>query len=185
MLDAATRLFGTHQFHEVRMEDIATEAAVGKGTLYRYFHDKDELYRALVRRGTQQLMDRLRATAANSAAPRCRLIALVGGLVEFFDDNPHMLDLIQRTEALPGPEHPWRQTRMELSRLFGDLFDEAAARGEIRGADPELLILLLMGGLRNVIRFGARPRAANLAERIVTVFFPAGLGGHGPGVQGS
>lgn len=172
MLDAATRLFGAQQFHEVRMEDIAAEAAVGKGTLYRYFHDKDELYRALLRRGTQQLMESLRNAAASSPAPRCRLVALVAALVEFFDDNPHMLDLIQRTEALPGPEHPWRQTRTELGRLFSDILEQAAARGEIQTADPELLVLLLMGGLRNVIRFGIRPRAADLAERIVEVFFP-------------
>src|SRR5262245_18615534 len=44
MLNAAARLFGTQRFHEVRMEDIAAEAAVGKGTIYRYFSDKDELY---------------------------------------------------------------------------------------------------------------------------------------------
>ena len=47
MLDAAARLFGAHRFHEVRMEDVAAAAEVGKGTLYRYFRDKEELYLAL------------------------------------------------------------------------------------------------------------------------------------------
>ena len=50
VLDAAARLFGTQRFHEVRMEDIAAEATVGKGTLYRYFNDKEELFVALLER---------------------------------------------------------------------------------------------------------------------------------------
>ena len=48
MLAAAARLFGSQRFHEVRMEDIAAEAAVAKGTLYRYFADKEQLYRAML-----------------------------------------------------------------------------------------------------------------------------------------
>jgi len=47
ILDAATRLFASQRFHEVRMDDIAAEADVSKGTLYSYFHDKDELLSAL------------------------------------------------------------------------------------------------------------------------------------------
>src|SRR5215472_7850945 len=59
MLDAAGRLFGAHRFHEVRMEDIAAEAEVGKGTIYRYFSDKEELFLALLERSSRQLLARL------------------------------------------------------------------------------------------------------------------------------
>src|SRR4051794_34450694 len=37
MLDAAARMFGNKRFDETRMDDIAAEANVSKGTLYRYF----------------------------------------------------------------------------------------------------------------------------------------------------
>ena len=55
ILGAAARLFATQRFHEARMEDIAAAAAVGKGTLYRYFGDKDQLYRALLVRAAEQM----------------------------------------------------------------------------------------------------------------------------------
>ena len=65
MLLAAARLFGTQRFHEVRMDDIAAEAEVSKGTLYRYFKDKDELYLALVARCSRNLIgSRASASAA-------------------------------------------------------------------------------------------------------------------------
>src|SRR5437660_5726205 len=100
MLDAAGRLFGGQRFHEVRMEDIAAEAAVGKGTLYRYFNDKEELYLALLERASQQLVERLRERLEPPQTPRSKLSAIVEGIVSFFDEHPHLLDLIQRTEVL-------------------------------------------------------------------------------------
>ena len=48
ILMAAARLFAGRRFHEVRMEDIADAAGFGKGTLYRYFKDKEELFEAIV-----------------------------------------------------------------------------------------------------------------------------------------
>jgi AcrR family transcriptional regulator len=40
---AAARVFGEKGFENTRMEDVARAAFVGKGTLYEYFRDKDEL----------------------------------------------------------------------------------------------------------------------------------------------
>ena len=59
ILAAAAQLFATHRFHEARMEDIAALAEVAKGTIYRYFHDKDELYLALLRLAGDAIQQRL------------------------------------------------------------------------------------------------------------------------------
>jgi AcrR family transcriptional regulator len=169
MLDAAARLFGTQRFHEVRMEDIAAEAEVGKGTLYRYFSDKDELYLALLARASRQFMARLEADVAHTEGARARLEAVVRSVIDYFDENPHLFDLIQRAEVLrgSGPEFPWHQTREDVSRLVLDLFKEGKARGEICVRDPDLTVLMLLGGLRGVIRFSKQPRSHDLARRIV------------------
>src|ERR1700736_3590178 len=96
MLDAAARLFGTQRFHEVRMEDIAAEAAVGKGTLYRYFADKEELYWALLTHSSAQMLRRLEEVLEPAQGARQRLEAMVEGIIAFFDGHPHLFDLIQR-----------------------------------------------------------------------------------------
>ncbi|NBT62453.1 MAG: TetR/AcrR family transcriptional regulator, partial [Planctomycetia bacterium] len=44
ILAAAEVMFASKRFHEVLMEDIAIGAGVGKGTIYRYFKNKEELY---------------------------------------------------------------------------------------------------------------------------------------------
>ncbi len=172
ILDVAGRLFGTQRFHEVRMDDIATEAGVGKGTLYRYFKDKEELYLALLKRASEQFMARLQEESARVEGTRAKLEAVVGAIIAYFDEYPHMLDLIQRAELMrpSGTEFPWQQTRTELTKLTSGLFKEGNDRGEFTVSDPDLAMLLLLGGLRGVIRFGERPRPGDLARRIVDSF---------------
>ena len=40
------------------MEDVASAAGVGKGTVYRYFKDKEELYLALLARAADGITRR-------------------------------------------------------------------------------------------------------------------------------
>lgn len=172
MLDAAGQLFGTQRFHEVRMEDIAAQAEVGKGTLYRYFSDKEELYLALVRRASEQLMGRLQEELTRIQGARAQLVAYVTTLVEYFDHQPHLLDLIQRAEVLrgSGPEFPWHRARTEFNQQVLAIFQEGKERGEFVIPDPELAVLMFGGALRSVIRFGKHPRPRDLADRVVAGF---------------
>jgi AcrR family transcriptional regulator len=172
MLDAAGRLFGSQRFHEVRMEDIAAEADVAKGTLYRYFSDKEELYLMLLERSSQQFMERLRDEKALAEGPHAQLQAIVAAVIAFFDEHPHLFDLIQRAEVLRDPERasPWQKARDDLLRLLLDLFAQGKRQGEFNIRDQEMVALLLLGGLRSVIRFGEQPRPRDLAQRIVAAF---------------
>ena len=171
ILTAAARLFAAHHFHEARMEDIAEAAEVGKGTLYRYFKDKEELYMALLARAADQMAERLREVEA-VAGPRARLVAMVEAILDYFDEHPHLLDLIQHAEVMQGPDAdlPWQRTRLENVRLLEDVFEEARKNGDFFVADPELAAWMLLGGLRPVLRWGAIPRPPDLARRIVDQF---------------
>jgi TetR/AcrR family fatty acid metabolism transcriptional regulator len=178
VLDAAARLFGSKRFHQVRMEDVAAEAAVSKGTLYRYFHDKEQMYLALLERASRQLLKRLQDATASASGSRARLVAFIGAVIEFFDEQPHVFDLIIRAEALrsKAQDFPWQKVRDEGVRMVGQIFAEARRQGEFEIRDPELGALLLLGGMRAVIRFGRRPRPRHLARRIVDSFLDGALG---------
>ncbi len=172
MLEAAARLFGARRFHEVRMEDVAAEAKVSKGTLYRYFRDKEEMYLALLGRASQQLVQRLRRQTKAAKGARARLIALVDAVLTFFDAQPHLFDLIQRAEVLrgPGSDFPWQPVREEGLRLVATIFQEGKTGREFTVGDPGTAALMLLGGMRAVVRFGHQPRPPRLAERLVDQF---------------
>jgi AcrR family transcriptional regulator len=40
ILETAAKLFAQRPFHEVRLEDVASAAHIGKGTVYIYFKSK-------------------------------------------------------------------------------------------------------------------------------------------------
>ena len=179
ILRAAGELFATQHFHEVRMDDIALRADVGKGTLYRYFADKDELYLALLGQASKEFLQRLTDVLGPIAEPKVQLQRAIAAILDFFDERPHLFDLIQRAEVLQGPGFVWRETRYKLIEVMTDLFAKVKSHGDGAIADPSLSALLLLGGLRTVIRFGKRPRPANLPVQVLNVF----LHGNGNGVN--
>jgi len=181
ILTVAARLFALHRFHEVRMEDIAATAEVGKGTLYRYFKDKDELYRALLERAAEQVLRRVAESAARPGGPREQLEAFVGALITYFDEQPYLFDLIQHAEMRhhTDADFPWQRARNETIRRSREILTqgrEAGLFGSVQ--DVELAALLLLGGVRAVLRFGGRPRPPDLARRVVDQFC-AGIAGRG------
>ena len=61
IIDTAARFFATQPFHKVRLDDIASAAKLGKGTLYIYFASKEDLYFAIIYEGFSRLVDELKA----------------------------------------------------------------------------------------------------------------------------
>jgi AcrR family transcriptional regulator len=169
ILDAAARLFASQRFHAVRMDDIAAEAEVSKGTLYSYFRDKDELYHDLLASASRGMVAALYKAAEGDRPPRDKLVLVVAAILDYFNDKPHLLDLIQRVESLTENEvdFPWQDAREVCMKLVQDLFDEGRQVGAFLTQDPELATLLLLGGLRALIRFGKNPRDTTLPERVV------------------
>ena len=76
ILAAALACFAERGYSATRLDDIAARAGVTKGTLYLYFPNKDELFKALVRTELLPNVERFEAVAAapGSAAPLLRQV---------------------------------------------------------------------------------------------------------------
>jgi AcrR family transcriptional regulator len=172
ILSAAARLFATQRFHEARMEDIASAAGVGKGTLYRYFKDKEELFLALLDRAAAGLRKRIDEGLAAAAGPRARLVAMIDGILEYFDAYPYLFDLLQHAEARQhsGTLVNWQKMRIANIQRSLEILEDGRRAGLWDVPDPETPVLMLLGGLRAVLRFGSSPRPARLAQRIIEDF---------------
>ncbi|HDZ91594.1 MAG TPA: TetR/AcrR family transcriptional regulator, partial [Deltaproteobacteria bacterium] len=48
ILETALRLFSEKGFHNVSMQEIAQKAEFAVGTMYKFFENKEDLYKALV-----------------------------------------------------------------------------------------------------------------------------------------
>src|SRR2546421_684338 len=99
ILDSAARLFDKRHYHEVRMEDVAAHAGVAKGTLYRYFQDKEDLYLALLLSALDRLYQEMRVALGAAKTPEDKVIIFLHRSIEFFEQHPYFFDLVQRIEG--------------------------------------------------------------------------------------
>src|SRR4051812_4389736 len=99
ILDTAATLFDKRRYHEVRMEDLAVKAGVAKGTLYRYFEDKEDLYLALLVSAIDRFYQEIVAAMKTVTCPEMKVRVFLNRSVDFFEQHPYFFDLQQRVET--------------------------------------------------------------------------------------
>ncbi len=132
----------------------------------------DEMYLALLAQASRQFVAELHRRTDAAQDARARLVALVDAIVCFFDRQPPLFDLIQRAEIRRelGAAFPWQLARDETLRLVQDIFEQGRSEGMFSVRSPDLAALMLLGGLRAVIRFTPQPRRDQLACDLVQDF---------------
>jgi AcrR family transcriptional regulator len=99
ILTAAAELFACRGVGNVSMDQIATTAGVGKGTLFRRFGDKAGLAAALLGAQEERLQHAIlrgRPPVGPGAEPGERLVAFLAAYSAFLDEN---LDLVHLSET--------------------------------------------------------------------------------------
>src|SRR5262245_39119177 len=155
ILDTAARLFDKRHYHEVRMEDVAAQAGVAKGTIYRYFQDKEDLYLALLVSSLERLYSEISSALARARTPEEKVTIFLQRSMEFFEHYPYYFDLVQRIEGTVSAERlaPLADSRERFFRLVTDLVRELNATGRYHAPDPLLAALALTGMNRQILRF--------------------------------
>ncbi len=129
ILCAAARLIERDGIECVSMDDVAAEAGVGKGTLYRRFGDRSSLLRALVSEPEQAFQDsciRGDAPLGPGATPEERLHAFGEGLLHFLDRHAIYLragELMGGGKRYGHPVFAFYHTHMSLllRQALGDV----------------------------------------------------------------
>ena len=179
ILAVAERVFTEHDFHEVRMDDVAQACGVAKGTLYLYFPGKRELYLAVLFEGMERLRDALDLVAKAPGRPLDRLNRMVVCLLEHVARRrPLFVLLLRREQRLePRETRMWLRRRERLSRVVQSAIRRAIAAGELRSIDPRVGEEMLLGLVRG-FAFGRGDSHSRTreAERVMDLF----LRGAGP-----
>jgi AcrR family transcriptional regulator len=142
ILDAALKIFAAKGFAAARMDDIAREAGVTKGTIYLYFADKETLFKALVRESIGTALGAVAADVAGYEGSAKFLIRMVlttmGGLL--IESAKVALPKIVIAESA---NFPWLAEfyRFEVIErglgLLSGLIARGIARGEFRALPPQ------------------------------------------------
>jgi len=172
-------LFGEKGFEQVLTDEVALRAGVGKGSLYRQFGSKEELYAAAVIEGFTQLRNQIEAALAEAHSDEERLTAIVHHAMTYFWNRRQFFMLLHDHTKLPrSQEVQYRKERRHLVHIISRILCEAGSEGRVRrDLDFDLLAECLLGMMRGVQRYKRDQIALDDAIQSIVSLFLHGCAG--------
>lgn len=99
IIKAATSVFSKSDFHKVTMDEIARVANVGKGTLYRYYKNKEDLYFSIITKGLEALFRYILTTIEREEDIISKIKKFVYCALRFFEKNKHFVIVFLQEEV--------------------------------------------------------------------------------------
>ena len=99
ILSSASHLFATNGYAETKVDTVAEELDISKGTIYRYFNSKRELFIATVDREMQHLAETMIESSGSFENPIDQIAQANSAYLGFFKDNSHAVKLIMQERA--------------------------------------------------------------------------------------
>jgi AcrR family transcriptional regulator len=173
ILRCATRVFAHEGYSNTDVQVIADQAGVGKGTVYRYFGTKAELFLAVANAGLQDLTDGIYEAieGLTDAVEVVRRAASAYGA--YFQQHPEMVEiLIQERAAFRGSIPATHLVyRRENRAFFEDILRQGIRDGQLREIDvvaaTDAFANLLYGTVVCGCLEGATDQLQKMAEQAV------------------
>jgi len=123
---------------------IAASAGVSKPVLYRYFTDKDDLYRAVGQWSAEQVLDRLVPVLTAQGSMRDRVYAGCEAYLEVVGEHPQVFLLLVEHRSADDPLADGKdQIATTFAKLMGDTLRRLGV--DAGGAEPWAHGLIGMG----------------------------------------
>jgi AcrR family transcriptional regulator len=166
ILAAALELMAEHGVRDLRMDDVADRARVGKATIYRRYRSKDELVTDAVAALVSEI------TVPDTGSTRGDLLGLMRGAVEVYRGSveagvmPGLVDAMSRdVELARWVREGFLAQRREALRA---VLERGIERGDLRpDLDLDLALDVLGGPLFYRLLITGGPIDRQLAEGIV------------------
>lgn len=175
ILRCATRHFARVGFPNADLDAVAGELGCAKGTLYRYFKTKRELFAEAADAVMAELLARIDACPSDD--PIDRIEYAIRAFLEYFDEHPeHVEVLIQERAEFRDRRRPtyymYRRAHAERwERMYRALMDAGRIR-RMPGSRPSAVIGDLLYGVIFTNYFsGKRVRYATRADDVLDVIF--------------
>lgn len=181
ILEAALRLFSAKGYHNVSMHEIAKEAEFGIGTLYKFFRNKEELYKALIMEMAQSSNHTLIEALEQEQNPIIAINKYIAVRRElFFDNLPLMRLYFAETRGASfnikaGLDHDLLKLYDQLIERLASVFERGVNQCVFRELDPQDMALALEGTINSflfrIMEDPTRFREAHNLSTAAEIFF--------------
>jgi AcrR family transcriptional regulator len=159
ILKSARTLLLKKGLHETTVNQIAKLSELSVGTIYLYYHNKEDIFAALQEEGLDILNRFVAEAEAAAATSGDKIRSIASAYVEFSEKNKSYYDIITYFLSSPGQVFPARlKSRIDKSggKVLNHLIDTIEAgikSGEFRKVNTLKHALCLWGTLHGLIQF--------------------------------
>jgi AcrR family transcriptional regulator len=177
ILDAATRLFAELGYDGADTQRLADDLGVGKGTLYRHFPSKRDLFLAAADRAMEGLRDRVNGATEESQDPLEKIALAIGAYLDYFDENAECVELLiqERAQFKDRPKPTYFEHRGRSVARWREVYRSLMEEGRLREMPVERIsdvITAAVYGAMFLKYFGGRSESFSAtAEDILDVVF--------------
>jgi len=152
ILAEAIQVFAQEGFRGTDVQTIADRAGVGKGTVYRYFGNKEDLFYATSLETTRRKELAIVEAMEPAGRPIDKLRAAARAIARFFEANPLYIELLvqERAEFRGHVPEAHRDYFEHLIDKFGKIIRASIDAGEIRPVDVRKTILTISAMLHGI-----------------------------------
>lgn len=176
ILEVALRLFSERGYDQTDIDSIADTLQVAKGTIYRYFPSKKELFFASLNRAVAGLKEFVDGEVAKVSDPLDGILAAIRAFIEYFDLHPDLAEMFLQERAhfdepLPtffafvqANSEPWHE-------LHYRLVSEGRLRDLLKPEKMDVISDILYGTVIANHMLQRRGQHAEQAETLIRVLF--------------
>ena len=144
---AASQVFFSKGFEKTKIEDIAKQAGIGKGTVYEYFESKLQLFEETIAFYHQNVINSLCEALARWENIGDKIKAYAQFMTEIISNHIHLFELMADSRVMA---REMGAVILESNIRMGDVLleavTEAISKGELRpDLEPRLITSTILG----------------------------------------
>ena len=177
ILVQATELFAEHGFADANTQDLADRLKVGKGTIFRHFPTKRELFLAAADRVMVKMQEQILAQIAGIEDGLDQVARGIRAFLSFFADHPEYVELlIQERAYFKDRKRPTYFEHREVNvQRWRKLYSRLIAEGRVRDIPVESITdvvgNLIYGTMFTNFFAGQKKPVEQQAQDILDVIF--------------
>ncbi|MDM5310464.1 TetR/AcrR family transcriptional regulator [Peribacillus frigoritolerans] len=172
ILEAATKSFSLFGYKATTMDQVAKIANVGKGTIYTFYKNKEELFKEIVQRMIEEMKYEAEQSLDDQLSFFENLHRAVYRILEFRQEHQLSLKLLQEEREIGTPAVQEMVNEMEEAIVFyiKEKLKIAIDKGYIQPCDPEITAFLMLKMYLALIFDWERNHAPLEKEEIAELF---------------
>lgn len=146
ILDAATESFSLFGYKATTMGQVAKLANVGKGTIYTFFKNKEELFDEIIMKLIQDMENEANDAIDPNQPFEENVHHALYNMLEFRLDHQLTIKLIQEQRDIGTPvvENVMKKVEASILAFIQEKIKRAIEKGEMKQADPEVIAFVLL-----------------------------------------